>query len=493
MIQIHVRSCQQTEKDKDWNLFKRRYHKQYSSPEEEARRANIFFANRKFIKEYNALNAAGGRFERLQINALADLEQSEISNSIPVEMILHKRDAMKVYRRSRDVKRYPKMVDWRNVGVVTPVENQGKCGSCWAFAAAGAVESAIAISTKILEPLSKQQLVDCAGSHGALGCRGGSAEQAYKYMTESQGWMSEKHYPYEGKELSCRFNRSNIHATLVEFKQVHVDEVTLQEVIAYVGPTTAAISSSDPAWRFHHGHSIYDNPHCNRTTDHLVLIVGYGTDDFNNDYWIVKNSYGTEFGESGYIKMARNKNSQCAIADWAYIPTNVLVDPKTYANVVFLSGEMASTSSTSILLHMYLTIRSENFPYWKLRLRTILEERKVLDTLDTKAAEFKEKDATARNLILQSITDRHISYVRVAKFASEMMSNLSAVFEQKSTSARFKLMEKLSTLQYRSNEDLQAFFNKLDSIFTELSALGGKMDEQDQVCCLLVKLKDNYI
>uniref|UniRef100_A0A0A9WLY1 Retrovirus-related Pol polyprotein from transposon TNT 1-94 n=1 Tax=Lygus hesperus TaxID=30085 RepID=A0A0A9WLY1_LYGHE len=164
---------------------------------------------------------------------------------------------------------------------------------------------------------------------------------------------------------------------------------------------------------------------------------------------------------------------------------------------------MASSSSTSILLQMYPIISSENFPHWKLRIRTILEEKKVLEAIDTTDADrakltadaetvFKEKDATARNLILQSITDRHIGYIREAKSAYQMMKNMSAVFERKSTSARFMLMEKLFTLQYRSNEDLQEFYNKLDSIFTELSALGGKMDEQDKICCLLVKLKNDY-
>lgn len=164
-----------------------------------------------------------------------------------------------------------------------------------------------------------------------------------------------------------------------------------------------------------------------------------------------------------------------------------------------------ATSATAYLLQMYPVLTSQNFPHWKLRIMTILEEKKVDDAVritdsefvtimsdaDKKSA-FKPMDASARNLILQSVSDRHIGYIRDAKSAYQMMKNLSAVFERKSTSARFMLMEKLFTIQYEHGEDLQEFFNKLDGIFTELTALGGKMDEQDMICCLLVKLKSQF-
>uniref|UniRef100_A0A0A9X307 Digestive cysteine proteinase 2 n=1 Tax=Lygus hesperus TaxID=30085 RepID=A0A0A9X307_LYGHE len=317
-------------KDQMWEAFKRKYNKVYRSAHEEFSRRKIYLTNRKAIDEFNALNAAGGRFERLHENELADMEHKEISNPLLTKTLKKRRAALPVYHRTRDVRRYPRAVDWRDEGVVTPVERQGICSSCWAFTAAGALESKIAITTKTLEPLSKQQLVDCAGSEGAGGCAGGSIAEAYEYIMKSNGLMSQRDYPYENKNGFCRADRSRAHSTLDSYKRIAPEELSLQEVVAYEGPVAASIATDDPAWRFHHGDGIYNNPNCSRTVDHGVLIVGYGTDEVGNDYWIVKNSYGTEFGENGYIKMARNKDNQCGIADWAYIPVAVRVNRNTH-------------------------------------------------------------------------------------------------------------------------------------------------------------------
>ncbi|CAH1392201.1 unnamed protein product [Nezara viridula] len=214
----------------------------------------------------------------------------------------------------------PDAVDWRDKGAVTAVKNQGDCGACWAFSATGALEGQLFISGGQLISLSEQQLMDCSGSYGNQGCSGGLMNQAFIYISANGGIDTEDSYPYEGAVGSCRFKASASAATVTKVFNIETnDEAALQNAVATAGPVSVAIDGSHKSFQFYGG-GIYYESECNATNpDHGILAVGYGSEN-GQDFWLVKNSWGTSWGEQGYIRMSRNKNNNCGIATAASYP-----------------------------------------------------------------------------------------------------------------------------------------------------------------------------
>jgi len=209
----------------------------------------------------------------------------------------------------------PKSVDWRKLNAVTPVKEQGRCGSCWAFAAVASLEGRHFLKTKKLISLSEQNLVDCSKSDH--GCHGGRATRALRYIKNNDGIDTEKSYPYEAKQHHCRFKDSNIGATVRDIVSVRSgSESALAAAVATKGPIAVSI---DATHLHHYKKGVLQKP-CHKKPSHAVTVVGYGKDHQGLDYWLVKNSWGEKFGEQGYVRMARNHNNLCHIASRPVYP-----------------------------------------------------------------------------------------------------------------------------------------------------------------------------
>uniref|UniRef100_A0A8C6WF56 Cathepsin K n=1 Tax=Neogobius melanostomus TaxID=47308 RepID=A0A8C6WF56_9GOBI len=218
-----------------------------------------------------------------------------------------------------EVQRLPKTVDWRKKGMVSSIKNQGSCGSCWAFSSAGALEGQLAKQTGQLVDLSPQNLVDCVTENS--GCGGGYMTNAFRYVQENGGIDSEEAYPYVGEDQPCRYNSSGMAAQCKGFKEIPVgNEHALAVAVWKVGPVSVGIDATLSSFQFYQKGVFYD-PSCNKDDiNHAVLAVGFGVTVKGKKYWIVKNSWGEDWGNKGYILMARNRDNLCGISNLASYP-----------------------------------------------------------------------------------------------------------------------------------------------------------------------------
>ncbi|KAK2554731.1 Cathepsin L [Acropora cervicornis] len=273
--------------DAQWKAWRAFYKKSYATETEENARRGIWRDNLKKIAKHNS----EGHSHVLAMNQFGDLTETEYRF-----LYLGMRSHFST-ESNRNGSTYlppshvtlPAEVDWRQEGYVTPVKNQGQCGSCWAFSTTGSLEGQHFKKTGKLVSLSEQNLVDCSASYGNHGCQGGLMDNAFRYIKANDGIDTEASYPYAGYvDISSG------------------DENALESATATVGPISVAIDASHMS--------------CSSTQlDHGVLVVGYGTYE-GNDYWLVKNSWGTSWGMEGYIMMSRNRNNQCGIATSASYP-----------------------------------------------------------------------------------------------------------------------------------------------------------------------------
>ena len=220
--------------------------------------------------------------------------------------------------RNEDI---PDAMDWRANGFVTNVKNQGDCGSCWAFSAVAALEGQHAKRTGHLVSLSEQNIVDCVTD--CYGCNGGWPNVALEFLANNGGGIdTEQSYPYTAMDGNCSFNVSNIGADVTSVVNITSKNVTeLMEALATVGPISVAIDAGGNFQMYSSG--IFTSTECGsdiNNLDHAVTAVGYGVDSNGHKFYIIKNSWGNDWGMDGYIYFSRDIDNMCGIATDATYP-----------------------------------------------------------------------------------------------------------------------------------------------------------------------------
>jgi cathepsin L len=309
--------------DEPWALFKLTFEKQYASNAEEINRRSAWEANVAKINQHNLDADLGLHTYTLGMNKYGDLTNEEFNKQMNTLKINLRNQSQALDRhtfRAPANVRLPNSVDWTTKGYVTPIKDQGQCGSCWAFSTTGSLEGQHFAKTQQLVSLSEQNLVDCSGKYGNMGCNGGLMDSAFQYIKDNAGIDTEATYPYHARNEKCVFDASNVGATDTGFVDIPAkDETALQTAIATVGPISVAIDASHSSFQLYRS-GVYNEVACSQTQlDHGVLAVGY--DSLNGqDYYLVKNSWGTSWGTQGFIFMTRNKNNQCGIATMSSYP-----------------------------------------------------------------------------------------------------------------------------------------------------------------------------
>jgi len=301
-----------------FRVFKREYKKAYASPVEASRRFVAWRNNMEFVARHNAEADAGVHAFRCGENAFADLTNAEFRAQMTGLVSTKDLDTTVV----PDVEvSAPASFDWRTKGAVTPVKDQGSCGSCWSFATTGATEGAHQIATGDLISLSEQNLVDCSIEGINDGCNGGHMELAFGYIIENGGIDTEVSYPYTASGPNrCRYNPANSAATLSNYVALgYGNENVLTNSIADNCPVAVAIDAGLQSFQMYRSGVYYDAKCSSTALNHAVLAVGYGAEGSSN-YYIVKNSWGVTWGMQGYVWMARGRNNNCGIATDASYP-----------------------------------------------------------------------------------------------------------------------------------------------------------------------------
>ncbi|WP_411022872.1 C1 family peptidase [Salmonella sp. s51228] len=301
--------------DTDWKMWKATHKKTYYSLIEENFRRLIWEDNLLYIQEMNSR----GLSYKLGMNEYTDLTLKEFTTRNGYIMPSDFEEIKPENKVQNDTnEKLAATVDWRTKGAVTPVKNQEQCGSCWAFSATGSLEGQYMLKYSTLKSFSESQLVDCSGSYGNHGCEGGLMDNAFRYLERNLEEL-ESDYSYEPKDRTCKYNPSEGVTKVSGYRDVQrFDEMALKTAVQNIGPISVAIDASHRSFQMYHL-GVYEEPLCSQTKlDHGVLVVGYGT-DFGTDYWLVKNSWGTQWGMDGYIWMSM-ANNMCGVETQASYP-----------------------------------------------------------------------------------------------------------------------------------------------------------------------------
>lgn len=281
-----------------WGVWKSLYSKTYGLGED-AQRYQVFVENYENILKHNSEDHT----YKLGLNQFADLTPAEFKEKHLSSLELTPNTTQNL-QGLEEGELPTATIDWRAKGFVTPVKDQGQCGSCWAFSATAAVESAIAIGGGGNVSLSNQQLVDCSSSYGNNGCNGGLMDYAFGYI-RNNGIAFEKDYRYRAVQGQCRTQGGSVR--IRSFTDVAAGNANAVAAALQNRPVSVAVDASN--WQFYKS-GVFNN--CGTNLNHAGLLVGL------NNYWIFKNSWSTAWGEQGYIRLSYGNT--CGIVNAASYP-----------------------------------------------------------------------------------------------------------------------------------------------------------------------------
>jgi len=296
------------------------YSKEYLSATERDYRESMYDRNIKKIARHNARVNTW----TMGVNQFADMPKAEfVSKFLNGASAGGYNNATHLRQKnynwtllSGNYSALPLSVDWTTKGAVTPVKNQGQCGSCWSFSATGALEGAWFVKRHALTNLSEQQLVDCSTAQGNQGCNGGLMDYAFQYAV-ANGLTTEAAYPYTATgPNACKAKGLPVAVKATGFKDVPTNSMLSLMTAVVQQPVAVAIEADENAFQFYSS-GVLTKP-CGTNLDHGVLLVGYGTDATGLDYYKVKNSWGTTWGQAGYVLLGRGatyngNQGQCGI------------------------------------------------------------------------------------------------------------------------------------------------------------------------------------